>query len=143
MADERFKPYDIGPEGVLEDIQPGLEVFFVPFSDGYLIAKDIDNIPPDIVYFVNVYDIGPMNFQEGLADEFFFHVFQGAVGNIAFWRRHEFNVIAHAFEEKDIVLSDFDQFVFGFDEQEILVGQWRDRGRESGRWLGRGGFCGL
>jgi hypothetical protein len=70
---------DIG----LEDIQPGRQVLFVAFPNWYLIAKDIDNIPPYIIYFIDVYNIRTMNFEEGLADQFFFHIFQRAIGNIA------------------------------------------------------------
>ena len=86
MPDERKKcptnilnHADIG----LEDVQAGLQVLFVAFSDGYLIAKNIDNISSYIIYFINVYDIRTMNFEEGLTDQFFFHIFQGAIGNIA------------------------------------------------------------
>jgi len=107
---------------VLQDVETGGEVFFVAFSDGNLIAKDIDSITSYVVDFINVHDIRTVHFEEGLADQFFFHVFQCAVGNIAFAGCDELNIIAHAFEEEDVVLLELDKLVFGLDEQEIVVG---------------------
>ena len=55
-------------EVFLQDVQTDGEVLFVPFSDGYLIAKYIDSISSYIVNFINVNDIGAMDFQKGLSD---------------------------------------------------------------------------
>ena len=125
--------------GGLEDVQAGGDLIFVTLTDGYLIAKEIDRIAPDIVNLCDVYDIGPVYFEEVGADEFFFHVFQRAVGYIVLAGGDEFYVVAHAFEEEDIVLFQFDEFVLGFYEEEIGIGDGgrcrccsRSRGRSGG-----------
>jgi len=49
------------------------------------------------------YDIGAVYFEEVRTDQFLFHVLEGAVRDIVLDGRHEFYVIAHTLEEKDIV----------------------------------------
>ena len=125
-------------EVFLQDVQTGGQVFLVPFSDGYLITKYIDSISPDIVNFIDVDDIGPMDFEKGLSDQFFFHILQGAIGDIAFSRRDELDVVAHTFEEEDIVFLEFDQFVLRLDEEKIAIGQGGGIEGRGGRWCGYG-----
>ena len=107
-------------------------------SDGDLIAKDIDSIASDVVDFINVHDIRTMHFKEGLADQFFFHIFQCAVGDIAFSGCDELDIVAHTFQEEDIVFFEFDQFVFRLDEEEIAIGLGGGRRCWGGSWCGCG-----
>jgi len=75
----------------------------VAFPDRDLIAKEINCIAADIVDLVDVYDIGAVYFEEVRADQFLFHVLEGAVRDIVLDGRHEFYVVAHTFQEEDIV----------------------------------------
>ena len=60
---------------------------------------EIDGIPPYIVNFINVYDIGAVYFQEGLAVQLLFHMLEGAIGDIALTGSDEFYIVTHAFYE--------------------------------------------
>ena len=108
--------------GPLQDIQSQGYFLFVAFTDGYLITKQIDHITSYIVYFIDVDDIRPVDLEESGADEFFLHILQRAISDITLARRYEFDIVPHTFEEKNIVLFQFDEFVFGFDEQEVGIG---------------------
>ena len=58
----------------LDDVQAGGDLVLMALSNGYLITKEIDGIAANIVDLIDVYYIGPVNFQEVGADELFFHV---------------------------------------------------------------------
>jgi len=92
------------------------------FPDGNLIPKDIDSVSADVVDLTEVDDIGAMDFEEGLAIELFFHILQGAVGHVVLGRGNKFNIVAHAFKEKDVVFPNFYQLIVGFNEKEFGVG---------------------
>ena len=76
----------------------------MPFANGNLIAQQVDRIAADIVDLVDVDDVGAVYFEEVGADQFLFHVLEGAVRDIVLDRCHEFHVVAHALQEEDIVL---------------------------------------
>ena len=100
----------------LKDIEPGGDLVAVALSDRYLIAKKIDRIAADIVDFGDIDDIGAMDFEEVGSYELFFHILERAVCDIVLSGRDEFDIVAHAFEEEDVVFFKLDEFVLGLNE---------------------------
>jgi len=57
-----------------DDVQARGDLVLMTLSNGYLITKEIDGVAANVVDLIDVYYIGPVNFQEVGADELFFHV---------------------------------------------------------------------
>ena len=93
VPDERFS--------CLENVQSRSDVLFVALPDRDLIAKEINGIAADIVDLVDVDNVGAVYFEEVRADQFLFHILEGAVRDIVLDGGHEFYVIAHTLEEED------------------------------------------
>jgi len=112
----------MGLSWLLEDIQSGGDLIPVTLADRYLVAKQVDRIAADIVDLGDIDDVGSVDLQEVGTDEFLFHILQRAIGDIIPGGGNEFHIVAHAFEEEDVILFQFDQFVFRLNEEEIRIG---------------------
>ena len=87
-----------------QDIQACGDFILMAFADGDLVPEEIDGIPADVVDLINIDNVRAMDLDEVGADQFLFHVLERAISDIVLRGRHEFHVIAHAFEKEDIVL---------------------------------------
>src|SRR5882724_6607624 len=103
-----------------EDIQPSDQLFLMILADGNLVALEIDRVPSYIIYFINIYYIGPVHLKKGSPSQLLLKIFKRAVRDIALSRSYEFYVIPHAFDIEDLVLDQFDQLVLRSDEQKIV-----------------------
>jgi hypothetical protein len=123
----------------LENIEAGGYLILMTLADGDLITKQVDGIATNVVDLRDVYYIGPMHFEEVGADELFLHVLKRAIGDIVLSLGDELDIIAHAFEEEDIVLLELDQFILSLYKEKVGVGRRRDSGCNRNGWGSGGG----
>lgn len=74
------------------------------FTNGNLVALDIQVVLPYIVDFVDVDDVGAVHFDKTLPVYLLFQVFDGIMRDVLFFGRYKLYIIAHAFDKKNIVV---------------------------------------
>jgi hypothetical protein len=116
----------------LENIETGGDLILVALADRNLVAKEVDRVAPDVVDLCDVYDIGPVDLEEIGAHEFFFHVLERAISDVVLPLGDELHIVAHAFEEEDIIFFQLDELVLGLYEEKVGVGYCCGRLRGSG-----------
>jgi len=92
------------------------------FADGDLVPFNKQIIFADIVYLIDIYDVRTVHLDEALAVHFFFQVLDGIVSNVLFIGRNKFYVVAHAFDEQDIIVVQANQFAIAFNKDVVGSG---------------------
>ena len=88
-------------------------------AHGYFVALDIQVVLADVVDLGDVDDVRPVHFDKVLPVHFFFEVLDGIVRDVLLVGRNKFYIIAHAFDEQDIVVVQSHQFAIAFDKNVI------------------------
>jgi len=90
---------------VLPKIDSLKDVWFVGLANWYHFTFNYQGMVLDVLYFSKIYNIGPMYLHKMIAIHFFFHFFQGAMGEIMLGTGNVFYVVADALNIKYIAVA--------------------------------------